>query len=174
MQILRLANISVQSGNQITNTVTETNFLDAVLVGPEINAGAGVGRLFKIKAFGYLSSLGASPGTWALKVKAGSTVLGTATVTLPNSLANAGWELNAFALVCATGASGKVSCQGFMKGDNAGTPFSAGMVNTGTLATGQITVNTGVSNTLQVSTKFSVADPANIVTLTQLFIEEWL
>ena len=105
-----------------------------------------------------------------------TTILGTATITLPASLANAGFKIDGFVLVCATGQSqGKVVAQGFLLVDNAGTPISGAIVNTGTGSTPQIAPTNGTASnqniTLGLAAQFSVASASNSVTLSQLLVD---
>lgn len=179
---LALANTTVPAGNVVTNTTTRTTFADtAIILDPNGFIGSGNGKLFTFQGYGYVSSAAATPGTLTLSVvytnTGSTTVLGTATITLPTSLNNAGFLLQGFVLVTATGQSqGKVACQGFLTLDNAGAPVSGAMVNAGTGATGQIAPTNGTAGnqniTLGLAATFSVASASNSVTLSQLIVEE--
>lgn len=173
MFFLRLADNTVPAGNSFNTSAAENNFASAWPLPANSESLSNAGRTYVMKAYGYISSLGSSPGSLTLKVKWGATVLGTATIsTLPTSLSSAGFMLDALVTVCTTGTSGKVSCQGFVTLDNVNVGVTAGIVNTGTVATGQITVNTQTAANLQISETFSVSSASNIITLSQLLIGE--
>lgn len=170
---LLLADNTVPAANSFNNSSAETVFGSVVPLPANTEALSNAGRSYRIKAFGYLSSKASAPGTLTFKIKWGSTLLvATAAIALPVSLANAGFVLDAHLVVCVTGTSGKVSSQGFVTIDNAGAAVTAGMVNTGTVATGQIAVNTQTGVNLGISATFSLADTGNIATLTQMIVEE--
>lgn len=178
---LALANTTVPAGNVVSNTTTRTTFADtAIAIDPNGDIGAGNGQLFTFTGYGYISSAASSPGTLALSVAyvntGSTTILGTATINLPISLANAGFMIQGFVLVTATGQSqGKLACQGFLTVDNAGAPISGGIVNVGTGSAGQIAPTNGTAGNqnmlLGVAAQFSVANAANSVTLSQLIVE---
>lgn len=174
-QILRLANNTVPTGNQLANPTTKTLFADTYLVPSNSYAGSGTGIVYRFKAFGYLSSLvSATPGNLQLNIEIGGTVLGTSTVTLPTAgLTNAGFMFDGVVIVCATATTGPtMSCQGFTIVDNAGAAITAAMVNTGTTTTGQKSINTQTGGALGMSTLFSATSATNTITLTQLIVEE--
>lgn len=174
-QFLRLANITVPAGNQLTNPTTRTLFADTYLVPSNSYVASNTGILYRFEAFGYISSLvSGTPGTLKLDIEIGGTVLGTATINLPTAgLTNAGFYFKGFAMVCATATTGPtMSCQGFGWVDNGGVAITAAMVNTGLTTTGQINVNTQTGGALGMGAIYSVSSASNIVTLTQLIIEE--
>ncbi|CAG7599845.1 hypothetical protein SIM91_06475 [Rhodococcus opacus] len=178
---LALANTSVPAGNVVANTVTKTTFADtAIVVDPNIDINTDNGRLFSISGYGYVSSMASSPGTLAISIvynNTGSvTNLGTMTFTLPTSLANAGFEIDGFVLLCVAGtATARLSCQAFGLIDNAGAPISAAIVNTGTGTTNQVQPTNGTQGnqnmTVGLAAQFSVANAANSITLSQLIVE---
>lgn len=172
MNILRLANTTVPALNQFSNSVAENTFSDSYQTITNNYSGTYVGNTFTIKGFGYISSMASSPGTLIFKIKWGSVVLGTATITLPVSLSNSGFMIDAIIIVCLTGTSGRVSCQGMTLVDNNGSAISAAFVSTGLTTTGQKVVNTQSASVIGISSTFSVANAGNIVTLSQLIIEE--
>ena len=178
---LALANTTVPAGNTVANTATRTTFADtAIIINPNTDIATGNGKLFTFTGYGYVSSMASAPGTLAISVvftnTGSTTVLGTTTISLPASLANAGFMIHGFVLVCATGTSqGKLACQAFLTLDNAGTPISGAVVNAGTGTAGQIAPTNGTISTqnvtLGLAAQFSVANAANSVTLSQLIVE---
>lgn len=175
MHVLLLKDVSVPTGNQISNTTTPTSFAWSIPWPANTDTLANAHRTFKIKGFGSLSSAASGQGTLTLKFLWGSTALAaTAAISMPASLNSAGWTLDAILRVCSTGTSGKISAQGFFILDNAGVSVSAGMVNAGTGTSGQITINTqnAASPGIQLQSTFSAASASNIITLLDMVIEE--
>ena len=171
---LLLAENTVQTGNVIANTTTETTFASQIPFPANLDNLSNAGRLYRLRADGYISSLVTTPGTLTLKIKWGAMLLAaSAAIQLPaTALNNNHFELTATALICLTGTSGRIACQGGGFIDAAGAPISFGFVNIGTGTGGQITVNTQSAANLNVSATFSVANAANSVTLAQLICEE--
>lgn len=173
---LVLANTTVPAGNTVTNTVAKTTFADqAIIINPNVDIATGNGKLFTFTGYGYLSTAATTPGTLALSVaytNTGSTTyLGAGTINLPVSLTNAGFKIEGFVLVTATGQSqGRVACQGFVVLDNAGAPISAAIVNTAQIAPTNGTYG-NLNITLGLAAQFSVASTSNTVTLAQLIVE---
>ena len=176
MELLRVANNTVPSGNQITNVTAKTYFADNWPLPSNTDNGSNTGRTFRVQAFGYISSLVTTPGTLTLALNVGTTAIcSTAAIQLPAvALSNAGFKLDAVAVLCTSGTSGKWSAQGFVTFDPQAVTFVSnyGMVNTGTAATGQISINTNTAALLQLSATFSVQSASNIITATQILIYE--
>jgi len=178
---LALANTTVPAGNVVANTATRTTFADTgIIIDPNGDIGSGNGRLVTFTGYGYINSAASSPGTLTLSIAyintGSTTILGTSTITLPASLVNAGFMIQGYVLVCATGQTqGKVVAQGFLIVDNAGVPISGAIVNPGTGSTPQIAPTNGTASNQNISlglaAQFSVANAANTVTLSQLIVE---
>jgi hypothetical protein len=183
---LILAENTVQVGNVVANTVTATAFSSALPVWQNLDGvsnvvapGTNAGRLIKLKCHGYISSLVTTPGTLQLTLKWGAVVIGqTALIQLPAAaMVNNHWELDAFILVVEAWSSGRIACQGggwMDMGLNSGAaamlPFA--FVNTGTVKTGQIVVNTTLAASITLTAQFSIANAANSITLAQMIAEE--
>jgi hypothetical protein len=164
------ANITVPSGNVVANTTSETTFADGWF--HEQNGfTTGVGQVYRVKGWGFCSSKASSPGTLTLRIKWGSTTIGSAVLTLTASASNAGFMVDAVLVICAVGSSGKVNCQGMVIPDST-LGSNTGIVTTGTGTSGQTTVNTQSQVSVGISAQFSVADVGNTITLSQLVIEE--
>jgi len=173
MQRVLISDLSVPAANSISNTAAETAFTWLVPFPANSSSGDTQGRTYRLKLYGYHSSDGTTPGTLTLKLKWGSTALcATRAITVPVSLSNAGWIMDAVVRICTTGTSGKVSAQGFFTLDNAGTAIVSGMVNTGTGTTGQITINTQTAQNLTITATMSSALAANTIVLADCIIEE--
>ncbi len=134
------------------------------------------GRVFKLKARGLITTAASAPGTLALKVLIGATILATGTsVTLPTSLTNGGWTLEGELTVATTGTSGKVAFNGEFKINNsASAPIIVDLLNPtiGTLTgtSNQITVNTQAAQNIIIQETMSAN--VNTITLMQLIVEE--
>lgn len=170
------SNIAVLATDQITNTTAETTFGSQVPFPANLDFLGNAGRAYRLKGFLALSTAVSGQGTIAFRVKWGvANLAASAAIALPASLAGAagaGGMFEVIVRICTTGASGKIACQGFGFLNAAGTLTGFDFVNAGTLATGQITVNTQTAANLGVSAQFSVASASNIVTLTDLVVEE--
>ena len=171
---LLLAENTVQAANVVASTAAETAFASVVPIPGNTDVLSRAGRFYRLRADGYMGSLVTTPGTLTLKIKWGSTILAsTGAVQLPASaMTNKHWEFVAGILVATTGTSGKIACQGGGLIDANGAPISFGFVNTGTGATGQITVNTQTAANISVTAQFSISDAANTITLAQLLVEQ--
>lgn len=173
MQLLRVANITTPTGNSFANSAAKTLFADIWNYPNNFDpTGTNQGRIFKIKGYGYVSSKLVAPGTLTFNIELNGTILGTCVLTLPVSLANAGFMIDAVAILAVTGTSGLINCQGFTILDNAGAAVTGGIVNTGTGTSAYKSYNTQTGGSMGISAQFSVADVGNIVTLSSLIIEE--
>jgi hypothetical protein len=178
---LALANTTVPAGNVVANTTTLTTFADVgIVINPNADTASGNGKVFKMAGRGYLSSKASGAGTLTISPIYNNTSqpqsLGAATLTLPDAATNIGWQFLGEAVVCATGsAQGRISCQGMLLVDNAGTPISAALVNVGTGTAGHIAPPSGTLGNQQIllglAAQFSVADAGNTITMAHLIIE---
>lgn len=183
---LILAESTVQVGNVIASTASETAFSSSLPVWQNLDGignaaapGTNAGRLIKLKCHGYISSLVTTPGTLTLKLKWGTTIIGqTAAIQLPAAaMVNNHWELDCFILLVEAWTSGRIACQGggwMDMGINSGAAsmLAFGFVNAGTVKTGQIVVNTTLAASITLTAQFSIANAANSITLAQMIAEE--
>lgn len=163
------------AGNVIANSSAANAFASAIWVPGNSEVLSNSGRIYRLKANGYISTLNPTPGTLTLSIFLGTTQLAaSAAIALPTgaALTNQHWEFNAEILFAAMGTSGKVRAVGGGFIDGAGVPVSFGFVSTGTGTADQITVNTQTSANLTVKAQFSVANAANSIVLSQLTAEE--
>ena len=125
------------------------------------------GRSFHLHARGYLST-DAVPGTLRIRVKLGSTVIADTTAKTPGGgLTNQGLEVDVEWTCRTTGASGTVMAQGnshYHTGTVGSEEFD--MVNTAAT-----TIDTTVSQTIDVTVEWSTASANNSLTITNLTIE---
>ena len=171
----------IADGTQISNTVTET------IVCPDFNIPAYYmypGRTLKIWAYGVMSNVVTTPGTFTARVRwggvSGTALLQSAAQGLDTTAhTNALWQLTAL-IVCRTaGASGTFMSGGFLQCFNllsstaanllpallgsAGTPGSSGNA--------AVTVDTTAAKLLSVTGQFSVATSPTNLTCQQRVIE---
>jgi Pectate lyase superfamily protein len=153
----------------VTNTVTETSLAGAgvgTLTLPA--AGLVVGRELRLDVWGVISSLGALPGTLNVKVKLGSTVIiSSGAVTLITSLSNALWHLEAKITCRTVGASGTIIAQGKFVTTNVLADSTEVLSN----ALSTVTVDTTVSELLDVTATFGTASASNSISATNLALE---
>jgi hypothetical protein len=168
--VLALSNTTVPTDNVVENTAAKTYIGD----GLEMSAATlMVGDTYLILGQGYFSSKATSPGTIRITVESNTVILGdTATFDLPSGLLNTGFVLVGVVKCISTGATGKLQFQGeFIFQTHYGIGCYQKLINTGTLLTGHITVDTTTgANILGVAVQFSLADASNTITFTQLTI----
>jgi hypothetical protein len=168
-------------GTQISNTVTET------IVCPDFNVPAyymAQGRTLRLWAFGVMSNVVTTPGTFILSVRWG----GVAGVVLLKSSAqgldttartNALWAMLAYVVCRTTGATGSFMSGGLSAHANLLSTTAANLLpsllgNAGTpLASGNaaVTVDTTTAKLLSVTGTFSVATSPTNLTCQQRVIE---
>jgi len=151
----------------VANTTTETTLLASGVGSLTINANSLVaGKSYIIKAYGYVSTDASAPN-WTVKAKLGSTVIATTTGAATASLSNRRVEIMTI-LTCRTlGVSGTVAAQGYFGyNSNATNGFTREMVNTSTF-----TIDTTVSQAIDLTFTWSVANENNTITITNTTIE---
>lgn len=122
-----------------------------------------VGKKIRLTGFGIHSGT-ASPNL-TIKIKFGSTVILTTGAVATGNSTNEGFNIAADITCRSTGVSGTVMSGGNYI-ENATTPRSFGMVNTGT-----VTVNTTVSQAITVTAQWSVANASNTISLQDFAVE---
>lgn len=155
----------------IANSAIESSILGTVTVGDNIIPAArlSVGSIIKIKACGYYSSLSSSPGTLQLKAKLGSTVVfDTGALSILSNSSNDYWELEGILTVQTQGASGKIIGQAKAKFFN-----TAGLqtANYPIVNTAQISIDTTVSQTFDLTSTWSTASTSNVITSTNVILD---
>lgn len=159
------ANTTIQGGDTVANTTSETNFASNYSI-PANDCQPG--RVFRVTAQGLYSTAGTAP-TLNMRVKFGTTVLvASGTNTTSASAVSREWRLE-FQLTCiSTGVSGSVEAGGTF------TRFSSTVASVlwelRNAAT--VTVDTTATQTLQISAQWSAASASNTITMRQLIIEE--
>jgi hypothetical protein len=146
---------------EVVNTVTETTISDTGYGSLVLPANfLTVGKCLKIRGYGIHSSTG-NP-TITLKIKLGSTVVGTVTGTSGNGT-NDEFQFEGI-LVCRTvGASGTVQTNGSYF-----ELHGSGLIEGGG---GLVTLNTTISQTLSVTFEWGTASAGNTLTLKNLILE---
>lgn len=170
---------SVQSGDQVTNTTTDTSFATKLAMPPTGVNDNRFGQSYRVTCFGYLST-DATPGTLTLRVKHNNngtrfTLGATSAFTPPAGLSNAPFKFEGVASYATTGSSGIAVCQGTLtitKSD--GSVFSVGMIATGTGTSGWATgVSTATNSAqyLEVAAQWGSALATDIITAAMLVFE---
>ena len=157
------ANTSV-TGNSVSNTTTETNFASNYSIPADE---CQPGRVYRVTARGVFTSH-SSPGTITMRVKLGTTTVGSTPAFTPIGFASTyGWETQ-FNITCiTTGGSGSVEGQGWAKFQSTATAAQdLSMANSST-----VTIDTTSSQTLQLSAQWGSAFVSNNITLRQLVLE---
>ncbi len=149
----------------VANTITETSIIGTG-VGTVSLPGSffTAGKTIQFHMHGYHSSTGNPSLT--LKVKLGSTTIGSKTVTVGNGSTD-GYDLNGLITCRTTGTTGTVVFMGEYHELHAN-GAEAGIVQTGTT-----TINTGSSQVLDITLQWGTANVGNTMT-SQLFIVEVL
>lgn len=148
----------------VANTLTETTLLAAGNGNLTLPANfLTVGKTIKITGLGTHSSSG-NP-TVRMRIYMGATVLlDTGLVNTANST-NAVWEARGLITCRTVGATGTVRCQGFYEEDDSNaSPF-------GMPTTAPITINTTVTQTLNITYQWGTAAVGNTISCTNLLIE---
>ena len=148
----------------VANTVTETTLLGAGQGNLTLPANfLTLGRTGKFEAWGVLSSLTLTPGTLTFNLKLGSVVLAsTGAVALIPSLANALWHAEITVTTRTIGVTGTVMVQGKLTITNA----LADSVEVLSNGVSVVTIDTTVSEALDLTATFSIASASNTITLT--------
>jgi hypothetical protein len=158
----------------VTNTAAETSLLSANVGTKILPANFFVpGKTIRIRATGYLSEDPTSGATLTWRVKLGTTtVLATGSFSFgAATVSNGLWELEGIITCRTTGASGTVFGQGKVSGNFSGSgsvnDFAfASMVNTSAK-----TIDTTLSQAVDVTAQWSVANPGNSITCTNVTME---
>lgn len=154
-------NTSVEAGDTVANTTTETAFTAQY----EIPANQlTVGTVIRMRLWGVYGTDAVAP-TLRVRVKLdATTVLDTTATTLPSAQSNDGWEGDVQCVVHADGASGEVNSQALFE-------FAPStLVNVPNAA--NATIDTTVAQTMTVTVQWGAADADNTITLQQMAI--WL
>jgi hypothetical protein len=157
------AQTSVQAGDTVANTTTETNFASKYSIAAN---SLKVGDVIEVDVRGVYSTAGLGT-TLEFKLKLGSTVLaGSGTISSGTAQTNRGWHAKIKLTVISLGASGTVEAQGTL---TLNTTLSA--ANQGDMENSAVvTVDTTATADLQVSAKWAAADAGNTITMRSLTV----
>ena len=161
------AQTSVQSGDTIANTTTETAFATA----PAAFAAnwAKVGTVLRLRASGVYSGQSLGSPAVTLNVYLGTTqLLSIVSPAVGATVTNGIWDIDAHLTVTAIGASGAIEAHG--RGFFASSA-TAGVSVPCVANTAGITVATNVSKALAVKAQWSSAATANTIRMRQLVLE---
>lgn len=146
---------------EILNTTSITNF-DVYYTIPANTLT--VGTSYRLKAFGHYTT-SATPGTFALSIVMGSTLV-TNTLAPTKNVTKNGWFIDALITVRSIGAAGTVVVGSFASMDEAATSTTAAVASTISPAV----IDTTASIDLKISLKMSVASASNAMTLVQYYL----
>lgn len=155
---------SNNSAVTITNTTTETTvFTASTTLGTNFFAS---GKVIRIKGGGiYSTPLAAS---LAIKVKLGSTVIGTVTTTaIGNSATNLGFQFESELVCYTTGATGTIQADGHFNYATASTRVFDDINNAGNA----VTVDTTATQVLDVTVQWDGASTTRSIKITNAVIE---
>ena len=150
----------VQTADQtVTNTTTETTLFGTGTGSTTLASGVLAGRTIRITIRGVLSTP-STPGNLTIRVKVGSTTIATATASsLVGSASNSQFRFETLIQNRTTGVSGTVVSSGTFSYQGASAVIVETLDNAGATAT----VNTTVSNALNVTAQWDTADTGKII-----------
>lgn len=160
--------VSTANG-QVTNTTTETTLVGFGIGSLTFPANSlFVGRTIRLQLYGLLSTA-AVPGTLRIQVKLGSTtILDTAAQTVASTLSDFVWKIDAMITVRTTGATGTVMGQSAFEFQASSLAALLAWAMTNTAA---VTVDTTVSNALDVTATWGTVSAANNIRCTNCTVE---
>jgi len=162
---LVFSNTTVPAGNTVANTSIETFFTSAYAIPPSTMA---VGMVIRVKLFGVYSTGVVAPSL-AMRIYFGSTVMvASGTLTTVAGVTNDGWSAEGIFIVQTIGAVGAIEAQGLSEFSTASTAvLFVNMDNTA-----PITVNTTISQTVQVSVQWGgTVNASDTITLREMTVE---
>jgi len=161
---LYFAQTSVQAGDTVSNTTSETNFATTAAAFPANSLTAG--KVIRITAHGTSINNSGSSATYTLRAKFGSTVLclnnspsGISHTTSANTY---GWTLSCDVTVITTGAGGTVEANGDVRWRG---------VAVQSINTAAISVNTTATQAPTISVTMTFAHASTSATMRQLIVE---
>jgi collagen type VII alpha len=162
---LVFSNTTVPAGNTVSNTSSETFFTSSYAIPPSALA---VGMVIRVKLFGVYSTGVVAPSL-TLKIYFGSTVMvASGALATVAGVTNDGWSAEGLFIVQTIGAIGTVEAQGISEFSTASTAvLFVNMDNTA-----PITLNTTVSQTIQVSVQWGgTVSASDTITLREMTVE---
>lgn len=150
----------VQTADQtVTNTTTETTLFGTGTGSTTLGSGVLAGRTIRITLRGVLSTP-VTPGALTIRVKVGSTTIATATTSsLAASASNAQFRFETLIQTRTSGVSGTVVSSGTFAYQGASAVIVESLDNAGAT----VTVDTTVSNALNVTAQWDTADTGKII-----------
>ena len=154
----------------VANTTTETTLIGSGVGSLTLATNRlAAGKTLRIRARGYWGTDAAVAGTMRWRVKLGSTtVLDTGAITPAIAITNLFWQLDAEIVCRTTGGSGTVFAQGYTDRQEVAEAalLAVTMVNTATT-----TINTTVTQAIDVTFEWGTADAENTITCSNVTIE---
>lgn len=159
----------IQTANAtVSNTVSETTLVGTGVGSATLPANFfTVGKTLRLTMRG-INSTATPAGTLTFRIKLGATtIISSAAETLTNGLTDMGWDIQADITCRTTGSSGTVRGQGKVF-EATGTGTSAHWM---LASTSDTTINTTVSNAVDITVEYSTADASNSISATNFTIE---
>jgi hypothetical protein len=167
-QTIRFLAANTANSNTLNNSTTETNLstngcsYDMPANTPNANG------LLRFLVYGRFSTKNGAVGTLTIRLKIGSTTLVTCTISPGSSISNSGFQFTGQMQFRTIGASGTVYSHLLCVFDAAG---SSGSTTYASSSNGTATIDTTVSNTVQMSAQWSTAAVLNTITIEQATFE---
>lgn len=158
------ANLDVPAGNTVANDSTQGNFTSTYSIAANDCV---PGRVYRVTARGVFSTAATAP-TVVMRVKVGFTaIISSPAQAMGASMVNRQWELTADVICQTAGTSGTIEAAGtFRRHTGASASVNAEMSNTA-----PVTIDTTITQAIRISAQWSVADPANTITMRQFIVE---
>jgi len=152
----------VQTGDSttVTNTIVETTILDGGIGTLSVPAnGFSIGDSFHVKIGGTVSANNGE--TITIKIKSGSVILGTDTITFPNGVTSRAWEFTCDFTIIGLGGpgSGHLHSNGFFRFNSS----TSDILGTGFSTSNNTTFNTTIPNTLDFTVQWGSASVSNSI-----------
>lgn len=152
----------VQTGDSasVTNTIVETTILDGGIGTLSVPAnGFNIGDSFHVKIGGIVSANNGE--TITIKIKSGSVILGTDTITFPNGVTSRAWEFTCDFTILGLGGpgSGHIHSNGFFRFNSS----TSDILGTGFSTSNNTTFNTTILNTLDFTVQWGTASISNSI-----------
>lgn len=160
---LKYSNITVPSGNTVSNTTTPTAFSSSYTFPAD---SLRVGNVISLKIRGWYGTDAVAP-TLTMRIKLGSTlILDTGTFNCVAGISNYGWWAENDIIVNSLGSSGEIESQGWAEfGTSSITSLSIPAFNVATIA-----LDTTTSQIMTVDVKWNTASTANRITLREMIL----
>lgn len=154
----------------VTNTTAQTSIVPSGVGTMVIPAGISAGKTYRLVLSGLYNVPMLSPGNLTIRVKIGATTVAYGTITsFLAGASDAGFTLQNTLTFRTVGASGSVMATGSASFVNGSMMRGFADINNGSAAT---TINTTVSNTIDVTVQWSAASGSNSISILNATLEQ--